>query len=44
MKYILLVSSILSFFEIFNDEENRETAYIFPTACVIMAALIDIYK
>lgn len=44
MKYVLLVAGFLSFCEIFNDEENRETACVFPTACVIMAALIDIYK
>lgn len=44
MKIILLIVGLATFLEIFNDEENRETAYVFPTACVIMAALIEIYK
>lgn len=44
MKIILMIIGFASFFEIFNDRENRETAYVFPTACVIMAALIEIYN
>jgi hypothetical protein len=44
MKIILLIVGFLSFFAIFNDEENCEVAYVFPTACVIMSALIEIYK
>lgn len=35
MKIILMIIGFASFFEIFNDEENRDTAYVFPTACVI---------